>query len=194
MPETVTYEAAEQAVAARLGEESLAHSRRVSETAAELAEAYGADSRSARMAGLLHDWDRDRTKEELCEEAAAACIDVTDVDLARPYLLHARTGALGLERALPGLDRDILDAVARHTMGATEMSELDKIVFVADMVEPSRVYKGVDKLRSSVGRASLDELFEGAYAVSLKHLIRRRKRIHPKTVEVWNALVGRDRE
>jgi predicted HD superfamily hydrolase involved in NAD metabolism len=185
MAETVTYEAAEQAVAARLGEESLAHSRRVSETAAELAEAYGVDSRSARMAGLLHDWDRDRT---------AACIDVTEVDLARPYLLHARTGALGLERALPGLDRDILDAVARHTMGATEMSELDKIVFVADMVEPSRVYKGVDKLRSSVGRASLDELFEGAYAVSLKHLIRRRKRIHPKSVEVWNALVGRDRE
>ena len=149
MAPTVTYEAAEQVLAERLGEESLEHSRRVAETAGRLADTYGADVASARLAGLLHDWDRELTEDELREAAASACMDVTDVDLARPYLLHARTAALALEEAFPGLARDVLDAVARHTMGASEMSDLDKVVFIADMIEPGRTYKGVDKLRRS---------------------------------------------
>lgn len=188
----VAYETAAEALKARLSPEAFAHSERVAETAASLATIYAADPEEARLAGLLHDWDRERDRGEILEAAKDAGISVTSTDVAKPRLLHAETGAASLVEELPGLPDSVLSAVARHTLGDVEMSDLDRIVYIADMIEPGRDFPGVDDLREAVGSVSLNALFALCYRHTLLYLIEEGRPIHPRTVDVWNALVARD--
>lgn len=187
---SVTYDAASDAIRARLGDAGVAHSERVAATAKALARAYGGDPEAAELAGLLHDWDREQGPDALLSAARASGVTITAADEAVPYLLHARTGADALDRALPGLSTDVISAVARHTLGAVQMSDLDMIVYLADMIEPARAFEGVDALRDAVGTMSLHDLFALGYQHSMAHLVSTRRRIHPETVAVWNAIVG----
>ncbi|HSK46931.1 MAG TPA: bis(5'-nucleosyl)-tetraphosphatase (symmetrical) YqeK [Coriobacteriia bacterium] len=187
-----SYEAMESALRERLGEEAFAHCQAVSETAVLLATVYGVDSEQARAAGLLHDWDRDVDSGSLVRLAMDAGLDVAPVDRVVPYLLHARTGAAHVKRAFPELDEEVIHAIERHTVGHPEMSDLDKVVYIADMIAPGRRYPGVEELRSCAGSVSLSDLFGLCYQQSVGHLVRERKRLHPMTVEVWNALVARE--
>jgi HD superfamily phosphohydrolase YqeK len=114
---------------------------------------------------------------------------VSPTDHAVPYLLHARTGAAGIAEAFPGLAPEVTQAVSRHTVGARNMTALDEVVYLADMMEPSRDFPGVEELRAAAGTATLPELFALGYQLSVMHLVRRRRRIHPETVDVWNSLV-----
>lgn len=187
------FASAETMLAERLSGKAMRHCRAVADTAGRLATLYGVDRDAARIAGLLHDWHRSLTHDQLLQSARDLGQEVTDAELEVPYLLHARTGAADLRNLFPELEQEILDAIERHTVGDPDMTDLDKVVYVADMIEPGRDYDGVDDLRESAGTASLDELFAASYAQSLAHLVRTRKRIHPKTIEVWNALVARKR-
>jgi predicted HD superfamily hydrolase involved in NAD metabolism len=188
----VDFSAIEAALAARLSDAAFAHSVRTAETAVDLAEAYGVDTDLARVAGLLHDWDREATADELVNSAQASG-DVHEVELVQPKLLHARTGAEGAKHAFPDLPPEVYSAIERHTIGAVEMSDLDKVVYLADMIEPARDWPGVDELRRCVGEVSLDQMFFLGYRMSLESLLRRRKRLHPDTVAVWNSLVTKNR-
>jgi len=165
----------------------------VAETAGVLAVRYGVDEDSARLAGLLHDWDREQSSEQLFAAATSAAIEVSSADKTVPYLLHARTGASALRGTFPDLSDEVVTAVAHHTVGSVDMSDLDKVVYVADMIEPGRDYPGVEPLRELATSAGLPELFASAYQQSILHLISSRKRIHPDTVSVWNALVAGER-
>ena len=177
-------------IGARLGKKAAAHCRRVSMQSEELAAVYGVDGAAAALAGLLHDWDRQRPDGEVLAAAREAGIAVSEADAARPHLLHARTGAEALRVELPGLPDEIVSAVSRHTIGAPDMSGLDMVVYIADMIEPGRAYPGVEALRESVGKVSLTELFARCYEQSMLHLIGARKPIHPDSVAVWNSLVA----
>lgn len=183
------YAKAINALRARLGEDAVEHSLRVAATAAELARTYGVDSELAELAGLLHDWDREQSPEALVSAAREAGLAPTSADQAVPYLLHARTGAVALAQVMPELPAEVATAVARHTMGAVDMSPLDMVVYLADMIEPARAYPGVDTLRAAVGTMELTELFALGYEHALAHLVSSRRPIHPETVAVWNALV-----
>lgn len=186
----VSYETAVAAVRDRLGERATGHSLRVADTAAGLAALYDADVERARLAGLLHDWDRERSADELMSAAREAGETITSTDVAVPYLLHARTGAKSLAEALPGLEPAVLLAVARHTVGSPDMTALDMIVYIADMIEPARDYPGVQQLRDTVGSVPLNELFFLGYQRSLLHLVESGRRIHPDSVAVWNSLAS----
>lgn len=190
---TITYDTALEHVKERLGEHAVRHSTAVADTAAQLASIYGADADEARLAGLLHDWDREQEHESLFAAAAAAGHDVHSTEEASPKLLHARTGAAALRDAFPGIEDDVVRAVERHTLGAPDMQPLDMIVYIADMIEPGRVYPGVDDLREAVGTLSLDELFATSFQRTVMQLVRARKPIHPLTVDVWNEYVARGR-
>lgn len=189
----VTVDAVERELRDRLGERALGHSLRVADSAASLAVTYGVDAEKARLSGLLHDWDRELSGDELIQAALDAGLEVTETDRAVPYLLHARTAAIQLARRFPGLSADVIAAVERHTVGSADMTPLDKVVFLADMLEPGRDWPGVEEMRRGVGVLNLDELFVSAYRRSVSHLIELGKHIHPSTVEVWNALVAEDR-
>ena len=66
------------------------------------------------------------------------------------------------------------------------MNDLDRAVFVADVIEPSRSFSGVDELRELVGEVSLERLFFTTFRHILAHLVDRGMQIHPITVDVWN--------
>ncbi|MDR3686099.1 MAG: bis(5'-nucleosyl)-tetraphosphatase (symmetrical) YqeK [Coriobacteriia bacterium] len=188
----VSYDDAVLAVEARLGHKAAKHCKRVAATAAQLAGGYGVDVEAARLAGLLHDWDRETPAETLLATAGNDGLAVSDADAANPHLLHARTGAIAVREAFPSLPADVTQAISRHTLGAPGMTPLDMIVYLADMIEPHRDFEGVERLRDAVGIVSLPELFALGYQRSVRYLVDARKRIHPDTVAVWNALVAGD--
>ena len=188
----VTYDDALAAIEARLGKKAAKHCKRVSDAATALAVVYGVDADLARLAGLLHDWDREQTPEALLAAARQAGIEITPADEATPHLLHARTGAVAAAAALPGLPDEVVTAISRHTIGAMDMSGLDMVVYLADMIESHRDYDGVEGLRAAVGVVSLAELFARGYQQSTTHLIDARRRIHPVTIDVWNEYVAGD--
>lgn len=185
-----TAEEARVALEEHLSEVSLTHCERVGATAAALAAVCSVDPELALLAGLLHDWSRDMPEDALLTAARTLGIEITEEDAALPYLLHPRVGAGELRKRFPRIPEEVLAAVRAHTVGAREMSALDKVVYVADMVEPERSYEGLEELREAIGEVSLDELFRRAYSRSLEHLIERRRRIHEETVVVWNSHVA----
>lgn len=185
------WESAAVALRDRLSESGFAHSVRVAETAGALADVYGVDREVAMLAGLLHDWDRELESAELIESARSHDIPIGAVEQGSPYLLHALTGAADVREALPGLDERVYDAIARHTVGAREMTDTDMIVWVADMIEPGRRHAGLDDVREIVGIVELHTLFARAYEHSVSHIIASRRPLHPATIDVWNTHVAR---
>ncbi|WP_461546674.1 bis(5'-nucleosyl)-tetraphosphatase (symmetrical) YqeK, partial [Senegalimassilia anaerobia] len=171
------------------------HSLGVSETAARMARVYGQDEHLARLAGLLHDWDKGYDDEGIRARAVELGIaDQLASYLDMPHLLHGPTAAAALAREFPELPAPLLQAIRLHTTGAVGMSPLDLIVYVADVIEPGRYCAGVDKLRDMVGKVELEELFMATLVYVVGNLIERRKLIHPGTVTVWNYYVARARE
>lgn len=114
------------------------HTMGVAYTAGCLAMRYGEDIEKALVAGLLHDCAKcvpDDKKEKICLKNK---IVMTDAEQRSPYLLHAKVGAHFARHKYGVEDEEILSAIACHTTGKPAMRELDKIVFIADYIEPMR--------------------------------------------------------
>lgn len=114
------------------------HTLGVEYTAAALAMRYGSNMENARTAGLLHDCAKCLSDEKRLSICKKNHIKVTEVERKNPFLLHAKVGAY-LAREKYGIkDPDILNAIQNHTTGRKNMSLLEKIIFVADYIEPGR--------------------------------------------------------
>ena len=107
-------------------------------TAASLAMCHGEDIDKALLAGLLHDCAKclpGDTKIKLCKKYH---LSVSEVEKSNPSLLHAKLGAFLAARKYHVKDKDIINAIASHTTGCPHMSLLDKIIYIADYIEPGR--------------------------------------------------------
>jgi predicted HD superfamily hydrolase involved in NAD metabolism len=169
------------------------HSIGVADTAASMAEQYGTDIERARIAGLLHDWDKNLTDEQLLERAQEFGIKTVANLEDMAALLHAQTGAAAVRREFPDLDDEVIQAIARHTSAASDMTDLDMIIYVADMIEPLRSQGNLTPLRTIVGKVPLEALFLKSFEMTMAHLIHRHRLIHPASLEVWNAYITRER-
>lgn len=187
------YEARRKELKARLPKKSrYRHSLGVAEESVRLAKLYRADVRKARLAGLLHDWDKGYDDEGIRARVAELGLEVDPFLLERmPQLLHGPTAAAALAQRFPQLPVDVVSAIERHTAGATDMSDLDMIVYVADVIEPNRDFPGVDELRKLPEKESLEDLFIDVSAHVLMNLVERRRFVHPHTLEVWNHYIAR---
>ena len=114
------------------------HTLGVAYTAAAMAMKYEVDVKKALIAGLLHDCAKCMSDEKLLKLSEKENIEVTDVERRNPYLLHAKVGAMLASKEYDIDDEEILDAITYHTTGRPGMTDLDKIVFVADYIEPGR--------------------------------------------------------
>lgn len=114
------------------------HTLGVMYTAAALAMRYEYDIQKAQIAGLLHDCAKcipNGKKLKLCEKYQ---IPVTEVENRNPFLLHAKLGSFLASHEYEVQDEEILSAILYHTTGKPDMSLLDKIVYIADYIEPRR--------------------------------------------------------
>ena len=114
------------------------HTLGVTYTAAALAMRFDCDIKKAQIAGLLHDCAKclsDEKRLSICEKHN---ISITEVERRNPFLLHAKIGSY-LAMELYGVrDKDIINAILNHTTGRPGMSKLEKIIYIADYIEPNR--------------------------------------------------------
>lgn len=131
----------------RIGEKRYNHTIRVRDTAVELAKIYNVDLEKAYVAGMLHDCAKIRDEKELIEVSFDYGLNLTDDMEKAPQIIHSFLGAIISEKKYGIEDEDILNAIRFHTTGRENMSDLEKIVFLADYIEPMRNFSGVDKAR-----------------------------------------------
>ncbi len=173
----------------RLKRGRFAHSIGVANTAVKLAKRFGADETKAYVAGLLHDCAREFENEEFPAQAEVRGIKINPVERAIPLLLHAYIGAKMIREIYGVDDEEISQAIYRHTVGAPNMTTLDKIIYFADMIEPNRNYPGVDKLRALAQTADLDEILLTALSESIIFVVQKNSLVHPDTVAARNFLL-----
>lgn len=114
------------------------HTIGVAYTATSLAMKYDVDIKQAEIAGLLHDCAKCIENEKkllLCEKYN---IQINEIERENPFLLHAKLGSFYAMKKYGIRDKDIINAILNHTTGRPDMSLLEKIIFVADYIEPNR--------------------------------------------------------
>ncbi len=114
------------------------HTLGVTYTAACLAMRYGADMDKARTAGLLHDCAKALSSKEKLNACRKLGIPISEVEEKNPELLHAKLGACFAKKDYGVDDPEILSAITWHTTGKPGMNLLDKILYIADYMEPNR--------------------------------------------------------
>lgn len=115
------------------------HSMGVANTAIALAMRYEDNLEQAELAGMLHDCAKCEDAKDWPKVCDDYQISVSDVERRNPFLLHAKLGAYIAKHHFGIPDKCILDAICYHTTGRPDMSMLEKIIFVADYIEPNRV-------------------------------------------------------
>lgn len=122
----------------KLNKKRYLHSIGVMDTAACLAMKYGYDVNKARYAGILHDCAKNFSDEKLLDKAEKYGIRLSDVEKDNPDLLHSKVGMFVARDEYDIQDEDILNAIYCHTTGKPGMNMLEKIIFIADYIEPNR--------------------------------------------------------
>ncbi len=175
----------------RVSKKRFKHMEGVAGTAERLARSYGADPHLARLAGILHDWDKDLDNDQIRVKVHEMGIqgEVGEwVVRNMPQVLHGPTAAAELERSFPDIPAEAISAIRKHTIASREMSDLDKIIYIADALEPGRRFDEVQELRSMMGKASLDELYYEVYRFWIQALVDKGCLLHPDTLAIWNDL------
>jgi len=167
--------------------ERYSHTLGVVDVCGELARVHGADRRQARLAGLIHDCARDMPPRELLQRATTLGVSPSPLERAQPVLLHGLVGA-GVAAAEVGIvDPELLQAVRRHVTGTRGMTLLDKIIFLADFIEPGRSFSETARPRS-LARVDLDRAVLAAMDGIFSHLVAASMPLHPDGVAARNEL------
>ena len=166
-------------------EDRFEHCIGVSKTAQRLAELNQYDEDKAALAGFIHDYAKQVSVEEYREVIKTKGFDQDLLNWNRS-IWHGIVGTYFIQRDLKITDSEILTAVRRHTTADVEMTTLDKIVFMADYIEPGRSFPGVEEARK-ITYANLDKGVGYQLAHTLEFLIEKRDKIYPRTLDAYNV-------
>ncbi len=169
----------------KLSKQRFKHSLQVAEVARELAGHYKIDREKAYLIGLLHDYAKGISGEELIAIAEENRLLLDAVEILVPDLLHAPVGAWLVANELGIKDPEIINAIKFHTLGDIHMSDMDKIIYLADMIEPGRDYPGQERLRNLAFR-DLDDAMHFGLDSTIRYCLEQNRIIHPRTIEVRN--------
>lgn len=163
------------------------HTLGVEYTAAALAMRYDCDIRDAQIAGLLHDCAKCLTDAKRLSICKKHKIPITAVEKKNPFLLHAKVGAYLAHKKYKIRNEDIMNAIRSHTTGRQNMSILEKIVFVADYIEPGRSHAPNLELGEirRLAFIDLDKAFIRILEDTLEYLKAGDRDIDPMTEETW---------
>lgn len=171
-----------------LDKERFEHSLNTAAEAVKLARAYGADEEKAYTAGMLHDIAKCLTAEDAIAAVRKYGAEADDYCLANAELLHGMVGALIAEHELKIADREILSAIDCHTTGKKGMTLLDSIIYIADLIEPLREFKGIGEIRQAAYRDLNAAVILAAKSV-IAYVMERGLVVHPKTVDAYNDAI-----
>lgn len=176
-----------------LDENRMKHSLETANKAVELAKIFGADIDKAYVAGLLHDVAKGKCKYGLNKLAKEYGVEIDEYERDNPELIHGKLGAKIVSAELEINDEDILNAICWHTTGRENMSLLEKIVYIADITEPSRDFKDIDKLRE-LSKKDIDAAMIKSLSGVIEFVECRGLTLHPNSKKALEYLLKEERE
>ncbi len=175
----------------RLNEKRFTHSVNTAKEAVLLADKYGADKEKAYIAGLLHDVAKGLSSKTLMRIAEDNGIEIDEYEKLNPELMHGKAGAAIAKNEYDISDEEILSAIRWHTTGHKNMTLLEKIIYIADIIEPGRDFPQTDMIRQTAY-----ENMDLAVLTALKHVMRfvksRGLSLHPCSIEAYEFLKMRE--
>lgn len=157
------------------------HTLGVAYTAANLAAVHDEDVQKALIAGFLHDCAKNLSHDDQIKICKKYDVEVTDIEKRNPALIHAKAGMCLAEHKYDINDEEILSAIRWHTTGHPDMTKLEKIVFIADFIEPNRKpLEHMDQIRKEAFR-DLDECMKIILRDTLNYLNNIDKECDPMT-------------
>ncbi len=172
-----------------LSEERYIHTLGTADCAKELAKKYSLDEEKAYLAGLLHDCAKCFSNEKLLE-IIKENLEVEESEMQNYKTLHAPVSAYIAEKEFNITDKEILSAIRWHTLGKLDMSDFEKIIFIADKIEPNtRDKEYSDKIRTLLDEENgLNKALLKCYKETIKSLVKRNLKICLLTIEIYNKL------
>ena len=164
------------------------HTLGVVEPATQLAKLYKLDVEKARLAALLHDCAKEMPLKEMQDLVKENNYKADEELLANGNLLHGLAGMIRAKLEFSITDSEILEAIRVHTTGKVGMSKLDKVIFLADYIEPNRDFPGVDELRN-VAKKDLNKAVLLGFDNTINHLIEQHLSIYPLTIICRNDVL-----
>lgn len=171
-----------------LSEKRFQHVLNVEKSAIELAQNNNGDIERASIAGLIHDYAKERTDDTFISTIKQKHMDPDLLNWGNA-IWHGIVGAELIHDELGITDDKILTSIVKHTTGDVEMELLDKIVYVADFIEEGRTFPGVLEARKKAFE-SLDAAVGFETKHTLSYLINTNKRVYPKTILTFNKWVA----
>jgi predicted HD superfamily hydrolase involved in NAD metabolism len=176
-----------QIVKEQMPEKRYQHTLGVMETAIELAERFGSDVKKAEMAAIFHDYAKFRPKEEMKQIIIEQHMP-EDLLQYNSELWHAPVGAYLVKKEVGITDQEILDAIKYHTSGRAGMTTLEKIIYLADYIEPGRSFPGVEEVRD-LAKSDLNRAVLAAVKNTIEFLLNKNQPIYPDTFHTYNSLM-----
>jgi len=161
----------------QLSPKRLQHSLNVAQCGVELGRIHGGDLEKIKLAGLLHDAAKELSDEELLQIGKREGLITDPAEEIKPSILHGPVGAWLAENKWGITDPVILQSIRYHTTGGPNMSREALIVFMADLIEPGRTYKGVEILRKLAGEDLKQAVLE-AIEQTFEYLARIKSPVH----------------
>ncbi|PLZ96492.1 phosphohydrolase [Fischerella thermalis CCMEE 5268] len=162
------------------------HILRVEQMAVELALHYQLDREKAATAGLMHDLAKYFPSKKLLQMAELAGLEIDEVMVASPHLLHADVSAIVARESFGVQDEEVLQAIANHTLGRPGMSPLSCIVFLADTLEPGRGDSAELQALRKTSFANLERAVWLTCDYTFKFLLESPSLIHPRAIATRN--------
>ncbi|WML25517.1 bis(5'-nucleosyl)-tetraphosphatase (symmetrical) YqeK [Neobacillus sp. OS1-33] len=163
------------------------HTLGVMETAIALAKQYGVDEQKAELAAIFHDYAKFRPKDEMKEIIIEQGFPQNLLEY-NSELWHAPAGAYLAEKEAGIIDPEVLEAIRFHTSGRPGMTLLDKIIYLADYIEPGRHFPGVEEVRN-VAKENLDKALIMAVKNTIIFLLKKNQTVYPETFYTYNDLI-----
>ncbi|MGD1920362.1 MAG: bis(5'-nucleosyl)-tetraphosphatase (symmetrical) YqeK [Pleurocapsa sp.] len=164
----------------------LQHILGVEQTCIDLARCHQLNEKKAAKAGLMHDLAKFFPPKKLLKIAKEAKLEVDEICLKSPHLIHADISAVVAQQEFGVKDPKILDAIANHTLGIPGMGKLSCVVFVADALEPNRGDNAELNAMRDTAKRNLYKCVQQTSDYSLKYLVSQQKIIHPRTILTRN--------
>lgn len=176
-----------QIVKEQLPEKRYIHTLGVLASAIELAKRFDVDIEKASMAAIFHDYAKYRPLEEMRQIIKDSRLPQDLLDY-NGELWHAPVGAILVEKEVGIIDQEVLSAIRFHTSGRANMTKLEKVIYLADYIEPGRRFPGVDEVRA-LAIQDLDEALLQAIGNTITFLISKKQLIYPDTFRAYNDLM-----
>lgn len=172
-------------LSSELGQPRYTHSLNVAEVAVRMAAHYGVDREKAYYAGLLHDCGKSYKGDAARDFIKKIGYEADEIELTQTRLLHGAIGEYLALHAYGFSDPELLAAIRWHTTGRAGMSILEKIIYIADYIEPDREFEGVSEMREEAFR-NLDRCVVLCSDSTIRHILAKGYLLHGKTIETRN--------